>query len=123
MTTEVWASIKDNVGEGKRPPTHFELVWDDTMLNAKTRFDAFDHDDKGLIDPEAMLEVVQLMWETGPERGTISQMEQIKLTDELLNYRQRANQGKMSFTDFAAWRSRLPQILGGLRSLRNKQVT
>ena len=63
------------------------------MLNAKTRFDTFDHDDKGLIDPEAMLEVVQLMWETGPERGTISQMEQLKLTDELLNYRQRANQG------------------------------
>ena len=42
VTCDVWPSIKDNLGEEKKAPSNFDLVWDDTILGAKLSFDTFD---------------------------------------------------------------------------------
>lgn len=145
----MWPSIKDNIGDEKKPPANFDLVWEDTILSAKLAFDNFDTgsrpllplkphctlrkvaqskpempaarygggvtvcvwaEDIGLIPPEAMLEVAQAVWKSKPSGEAISFIEQVKLSEELLNYRQRANNGLMSFQDFTAWHSRISQV-------------
>lgn len=68
-----------------------------------------------------MLEVATVVWASNPMGEPITSVERIKLSEELLNYRQRGNGGLMSFEDFAAWHSRIPQALAGMRSLRQKQ--
>jgi hypothetical protein len=118
VTLDVWPSIKDNIGEEKKPPANFELTWDNTILSAKVAFDALDTGDRGMLEPECMLEVAQqVLAET-----KISVVEKVKLQEDLLNYRQRINQGLMSFQDLAAWQSRIPQTLAGIRSLGQKQT-
>ena len=67
-------------------------------------------DDTGLIPAEAMLEVAKVLWESKPSGEAFSLGEQVKLSEELLNYRQRANKGLMSFQDFTAWHSRISQV-------------
>ena len=159
VTCDVWPSIKDSIGEEKKPPAHFDLEWDDTILSAKLAFDTYDSgclfacvlprrylqrdshysnqeysflsklkyirtddtmrdnpvsnfctDDVGLITPEEMLEVALPVWDSKPSGEPITTVEQVKLSEELLNYRQRANNGMMSFQDFAAWHSRISQV-------------
>ena len=67
-------------------------------------------EDTGLIPPEAMLEVATAVWTSKPSGEAISFIERVKLSEELLNYRQRANKGLMSFQDFTAWHSRISQV-------------
>jgi len=67
-------------------------------------------EDTGLIPPEAMLEVAKAVWTSKPSGEAISFIERVKLSEELLNYRQRANKGLMSFQDFTAWHSRISQV-------------
>ena len=121
MTCDVWASSKDQIGEERKPPANFDLIWDDVLLSAKLAFDGFDEGDTGLITPEAMLEVSSPVWQTKPSQEPFTTAEQVKLSEELLNYRQRRNNGLMSFEDLAAWHARIPQALAGIRSLKQKQ--
>ena len=150
VTCDVWPSIKDSLGDEKKPPANFDLVWEDTILSAKLAFDTFDNGDPplsaslarppavcatvfcargscllrcgdrvmacaptgdtGLIPPEAMLEVAKVVWESKPSGEAITVGERVKLSEELLHYRQRANNGLMSFQDFTAWHSRISQV-------------
>jgi hypothetical protein len=121
VTCDVWGATKDQINEERKPPANFDVVWDDVILSAKLAFDGFDEGDSGLITPEAMLEVAAPIWLSKPSDTPISKAEQVKLSEELLNYRQRRNNGLMSFEDFAAWHTRIPQALAGIRSLRQKQ--
>ena len=72
VTCDVWASTKDYIGEERKPPANFDLVWDDVLLSAKLAFDGFDEGDAGLITPEAMLEVASPVWQTEPAQEPFS---------------------------------------------------
>jgi hypothetical protein len=73
--------------------------------------------DEGLITAESLLEVARPVFSSFSSGGEpISLVEQIKLSDELLNYQQPGNCGLMSFMDYAAWHSRIPQVSFALHS-------
>ena len=59
VTCDVWPSIKDSLGDEKKPPADFDLVWEDTILSAKLTFDNFDNGDPLLPAALACLQAVQ----------------------------------------------------------------